>query len=113
MTEELKHCAECGGEAQIVEPVEGMFIVCCTECGLSYRTFTDKDWAVSDWNERTINAKLKHCPFCGCYANLLRCSEFSKDYWYVACDRCLAKTRKVNSPDDAIGLWNERKEVNA
>ena len=107
-SEELKPCPECGGEAQIVEPVEGTFIVYCTECGLHYQTFTDKDLAVSDWNKRTINAQLKPCPFCGCYANILRGSEFSNDYWFVSCGRCLARTREVNSPDDAIGLWNKR-----
>lgn len=112
MTEELKHCSECGMEAQIVEPVEGMFIAYCTECGLHYRAFANKDMAVSDWNERTINAQLKPCPFCGEYANLLRGSDFSNNYWRVACGRCLAETRKVNSPDDAIGLWNKRKDVN-
>ena len=112
MTEELKHCPECGGEAQIVEPVEGMFIACCTKCGFNYRTFADKEIAISNWNERTINAQLKPCPFCGGYANLLRGSEFSNDYWYVTCGRCLAETRKVNSPDDAIRLWNSRKDLN-
>ena len=110
MTGELKHCSECGWEAQIVEPVEGMFIVYCTECGLSYRTFTDKELAIFDWNERTINAQLKPCPFCDEYANLLHGSEFSNDYWFVSCGRCLARTREVNSPDDAIRLWNKRKE---
>ena len=113
MTEALKHCNECGGEAQIVEPVEGMLIAYCTECGLHYQTFVHEDLAVSDWNERTINAQLKPCPFCGGYANLLRGSEFSNQYWHVVCGRCFAETRKVNSHDDAIGLWNERKDVNA
>ncbi len=111
MTEELKHCAECGGEALIIEPIGGTYIVCCSECGLSYRTFAYKDLAVSDWNKRTINAQLKPCPFCGGHANLLRGSEFGNNYWRVACGRCLTETRKVNFPDDAIGLWNSRKEV--
>lgn len=111
MTEELKHCAECGGEALIIEPVEGTYIVCCTECGLHYRAFANKDMAISDWNERTINAQLKPCPFCDEYANLLHGSEFSNDYWFVSCSRCLARTREVNSPDDAIRLWNKRNET--
>lgn len=111
MTEELKHCSKCGGEAQIIEPVEGIFIACCTECGFNYRTFADKDIAVSNWNECTINAQLKPCPFCDEYANLLHGSSFSKDYWFVECARCLARTREVNSPDDAIRLWNKRKET--
>lgn len=96
MTEELKHCSECGGEAQIVEPVEGTYIVCCTECGLHYRAFANKDMAVSDWNDE--------------YANILHGNSFSNDYCFVECARCLARTREVNSPDDAIGLWNKRKE---
>lgn len=111
MSEALKHCNECGGEAQIFEPVEGIFMVCCTECGLHYRAFANKDMAISDWNERTINAQLKPCPFCDEYANLLHGSEFSNDYWFVSCSRCLARTREVNSPDDAIRLWNKRKET--
>ena len=110
MTQTLKRCNECGGEAIIIEPVEGMFIVCCSECGLHYRAFDDKDMAVSNWNDRTVNAQLKPCPFCGGYANLLRGNEFSNDYWRVVCGRCLAETRKVNSPDDAIELWNKREE---
>ncbi len=111
MTHTLKRCNECGGEAIIIEPVEGKYIVCCSECGLHYRTFDDKETAASDWNERTINAHLKHCPFCDEYANLLHGSSFSKDYWFVECARCLARTREVNSPDDAIRLWNKRKET--
>lgn len=110
MTEKLKPCPECGGEAQIVEPVEAMFIACCTKCGLHYRTFTHRDMAVSNWNELTINAQLKPCPFCGGHANLLKGNEFSNEYWHVVCGRCLTETRKVNSPDDAIRLWNRRKD---
>ena len=111
-SEELKPCPECGGEAQIVEPVEAMFIACCTKCGLSYRKFDNKELAILDWNERTISAQLKPCPFCGGYAHLLKGYDFSNEYWHVVCDRCLTETRKVNSPDDAIRLWNNRKEVN-
>lgn len=98
MSERLNPCHECGGEAQIVELVEGMFIACCAECGLHYQTFACKDLAVSDWNERTINAQLKLCPFYGEHANILSGSDFSNDYWRVMCGRCLAETRKVNSP---------------
>ena len=112
MTQTLKRCQLCGGEAIIIEPVEGKYIVCCSECGLHYRTFDYKETAASDWNERTINAQLKHCPFCGNYAYLLRGSELSNNYWYVSCDRCLARTRNVNSHDNAISLWNNRSTTN-
>lgn len=58
-----------------------------------------------------MTEQLKPCPFCGEYANLLKGSSFSNDYWFVECARCLARTREVNSPDDAIRLWNKRKEI--
>ena len=110
MSEKLNPCPECGGDANIFEPVEGMFVACCTECGLSYKAFDDKETAVFNWNERTINAQLKPCPFCGNPANILHGSSFSHEYWHVACSKCLVRTREVNSPDDAIGLWNMRSE---
>ncbi len=110
MTEELRHCPACGGEAQVIEPVKGMFMACCFECGLHYRTFTCKHEAVSDWNNHVLEVQLKSCPFCDNPANLIKGNRLSVDYWYVACSRCLGQTRSVNSPDEAVRLWNKRKE---
>ena len=109
MTEKLNPCPECGAEASIVEPVEGIFMAYCTKCGLCYKTFTNKEAAISDWNERTIEAQLEPCPFCDNPANIIGGSKLSNNYWYVVCSRCLARTRNVNSPDEAIRLWNMRR----
>ena len=61
------------------------------------------------------NSDLKHCPFCGSHA------ELDKDYfkgnntpnkhvYMVNCKKCYITTPPCKTPDEAIKLWNTRKE---
>lgn len=51
MSEELKPCKHCGGEARVIECPQSdrVFIECC-KCGIRTRSMLSRERVVADWN---------------------------------------------------------------
>jgi Lar family restriction alleviation protein len=52
MSEELKKCPFCGGEAAMRHLENVSFYVVCTKCNAGIETYSDKDAAIAAWNRR-------------------------------------------------------------
>ena len=53
MTEELKRCPFCGGEAKCIE-FYGLYHVICCDCHIAGKDCPRRESAVSAWNKRPI-----------------------------------------------------------
>ena len=58
MTEELKPCPFCGGEAKCIE-FYGLYHVICCNCHIAGKDCSTRESAVSAWNNRPIE-ELKY-----------------------------------------------------
>ena len=57
MTEELKPCPFCGGEAKCIE-FYGLYHVICCNCHIAGKDCSTRESAVSAWNTRPIEDEL-------------------------------------------------------
>ena len=57
MTEELKRCPFCGGEAKCIE-FYGLYHVICCNCHIAGKDCPRRESAVSAWNTRPIEDEL-------------------------------------------------------
>ena len=57
MTEELKHCPFCGGEAKCIE-YHGLYHVVCCDCYTTGRDCPSIETACKAWNARPIENEL-------------------------------------------------------
>ena len=57
MTEELKRCPFCGGEAKCIE-FYGLYHVICCNCHIAGKDCSTRESAVSAWNTRPIEDEL-------------------------------------------------------
>ena len=57
MTEELKPCPFCGGEAKCIE-FYGLYHVICCNCHIAGKDCSTRESAVSAWNTRLIENEL-------------------------------------------------------
>lgn len=67
MSETLRLCPFCGGEAQIPPredqewfPEKGAWTVWCKECGSEISCFDTKEEALAAWNRRHISSVFRH-----------------------------------------------------
>lgn len=51
--------------------------------------------------------ELKPCPFCGNNFPKIYCSQVYESY-YGYCSNCGVKTRKTDTKEEAIEVWNRR-----
>lgn len=58
MTEELKRCPFCGGEAKCIE-FYGLYHVICCNCHIAGKDCSRRESAVSAWNNRQIENELE------------------------------------------------------
>ena len=58
MTENLKSCPFCGGEAKCIE-FYGMYHVICCDCYIAGRDTLTRDKAIESWNSRPIEDALQ------------------------------------------------------
>lgn len=59
MTQNLKHCPFCGGEAQIIRCNSGKYQCFCRNCGCAQTMFFDSPEEVpEEWNARPIENEL-------------------------------------------------------
>lgn len=58
MSEELKPCPYCGGEAEPFHEGLGYIAVRCKKCGIARRGFYTWDAAIAAWNTRADDAEL-------------------------------------------------------
>lgn len=58
MTEELKPCPFCGGEAKCIE-FYGLYHVICCNCNIAGKDCPRRESAVSAWNARHIENELE------------------------------------------------------
>ena len=103
MTDELKPCPFCGGNAEIIANQDGNIAqVQCSVCGA--RNF----WGVNSkelWNNRTRkNTSLKPCPVCGHKGSFLS----FHDVICVQCFHCGLTTNDFDNSDEAKFAWNRR-----
>ena len=103
MSEELKRCPFCGGEAEVKADEAGLEYVSCPACG------THTLWSVnacSAWNKRRrAGIELKPCPFCGSRAKL---HEAYDGKYCVQCKDCGITSSYERYPEDARKTWNAR-----
>ena len=52
MSERLKPCPFCGGEASVVQYVGDLYAVVCNYCFVRTSKYSEKEKAVSAWNRR-------------------------------------------------------------
>lgn len=69
MSEELKPCPFCGGEANLYKYAKnGKFLVRCEYCGVETIYFGTEEIAIKAWNRR-VNDEIigddYKCPVCG------------------------------------------------
>lgn len=59
--------------------------------------------------EGIMSEKLKPCPFCGGYAEVLPCAVVfeSVEYWFVKCSECEARSC-VDEKWAVVEAWNRR-----
>ena len=58
MTENLKRCPFCGGEAKCIE-FYGLYHVICCNCHIAGKDCSTRESAVSAWNNRPIENELE------------------------------------------------------
>ena len=56
--------------------------------------------------------ELKHCPYCGSNKIITNGEDDELGYYYyiIECENCGARTDKADDEEEAILLWNNRKE---
>ncbi len=60
MTEELKHCPFCGGEAEVRPYTQTSIFVQCKECMAATTAFESEAQAITAWNKRyTVRIRVK------------------------------------------------------
>ena len=116
MSEKLKPCPFCGGEAMEREATyyhNTRYYIQCTKCGAGSAFSLSEQGAIDAWNTRAYEQKqpeLKPCPFCGKIPQLIDAGT----YYYVCCFNELCKIRpctsEKNAPEEAISAWNTRPE---
>ncbi len=125
MTEKLKPCPFCGGEAKLQElkMLDGTiiyYIICrnnsCKVQPMTHEMNTDYE-AINAWNNRPeniiMNGELKSCPMCGSNAELIK---FASSVYCVLChnDNCITYERYgYHTKEEAIKAWNSRAYENA
>ena len=127
MSNELKPCPSCGGEAELEETYIKDYFVHCKECGLRTDWYLFKESAINLWNSMTVEAmsdvELKPCPFCGGEAKLYYdWSDETGEWFSVGCDNddCLMALHDIaydykcvstgwrKFKEEAVSAWNTR-----
>ena len=120
VSEELKRCPCCGGEAE-VKTYSGKSFLECKSCGMSTMRpqYQDTDGvtverAIHKWNLRPApygkkpsEMKLEYCPFCGNRHKIFISSNLDFTY-HVFCDFCYATSGRYDTKAEAIAAWNRR-----
>lgn len=119
MSEKLKPCPFCGGNAELYSWTADntehyrYYRVGCKKCYAGTLTYCNMDIAIISWNKRANELKkpeLKPCPFCGNESRIL--SVTGRNH-YVICNYCESRTSEYRTPEDAIDAWNSRAYENA
>lgn len=118
MSNELKPCPSCGGEAELEETCIKDYFVHCKECELRTDWCLFEESAIVLWNSMTVKAmgdvELKPCPFCGGEARMYYdWSSATGDWFSIDCnnDECLMVNQGTgwrDSKEKAISAWNTR-----
>ena len=111
MTENLKTCPICGGEASVEQNGGGEYFVLCKNQCISTGSYETREEAECEWNERgDEGAKPARCPFCGGETDVWVASN---SRCYIRCDNCGASQRKTYMTQAiAIRAWNRMNERN-
>ena len=106
---ELKDCPFCGSKCEIRQQGSGWKAKCTSCCVSQDGTFTQRQHAVQEWNNRYLLGAdgtvpdLKSCPYCG------RSSDIRDTMGYlVTCNWCSASTGSWSTPSLAAEAWNRR-----
>lgn len=127
MTEKLKPCPFCGGEAKYAkagwfkgfpEEIADYVMIVCSSCGATTETYKSINELTSLWNKRSEkiadNNGLKSCPNCGKKARVFVLHggnyiiECSSDNNYECCH--VSNGFSPNAKD-AITAWNSRADT--
>ena len=114
MSENLKPCPFCGGEAKLLKipvPDKNMCIytVQCTQCTKSIaHPFATKKEAIKTWNSIDNGGKelliFKACPLCH-HAPLPTIIDKDSNIWMVGCLKC-SDTCFIGDAQKVNALWN-------
>lgn len=56
--------------------------------------------------------EMDRCPFCGKHGQKeLMCEAALPNFWHVVCHPCGATGPIAKTPDEAVALWNERRDI--
>ena len=58
LSEELKRCPFCSGEASIRQDYEGFWRVQCGDCGIQTLNYIKPEYAIKVWNRRASDAEI-------------------------------------------------------
>ena len=102
MSEKLKHCPFCGGEAKVLDGTP-LHMVICTKCNSN----TSWRWkAIDIWNKRTRKeTRLKPCPLCGCKAEI---TDGVGEGFRIQCKKCGLSSDDSWEIGKIIKAWNRR-----
>ena len=113
MTEELKPCPFCGGEAKLTDLTQAPESwVECTECGARTRFFSNSEEAADAWNARQVESELLKkyeaalLEICFCCA-AVDCSLEQQSEALKAIDKICAEFYSI--PEEELRGKNERR----
>ena len=108
MSETLKSCPFCDGEAVFEENADNVKIV-CTSCGAStlWTAKPVQKYIVDEWNNRSHKrtTQIKSCPFCGSNGNLWQAMG---SMYIVQCMNCAISSDYYETEEEAKSAWNRR-----
>lgn len=114
MSENLKPCPFCGGEAVFEKNTDSNSVkIVCKSCGAStlWTIVEVQNYIVEKWNTRSRKraVQIKLCPCCGSNGKLWQAMDGT---FIIQCINCSISSNYYQTAEEAITAWNARyKEI--
>ena len=113
MSENLKPCPFCGGEAVFEEENNTSSVkIVCKSCGAStlWTAKPVQNYIIDKWNSRSRKrtTQIKSCPFCGGNGNLWQAMD---SMYIIQCMNCAISSDYYETEEEAKSAWNRRSKA--